>query len=61
LAALVNLAIMESHSSYFFGSYAPNQASVPFMANAKSGQRGGENTFRSVLDVVVAATTGGPC
>jgi hypothetical protein len=44
LAAPANLAVMESHSSYFFGSYAPNQGtqinSVPFAANARRGERG---------------------
>jgi hypothetical protein len=58
LAAPVNLAVMESHSSYFFGSYALNQGtqinSVPFMANARRGERGGKSTFRTVLDAVVA-------
>jgi hypothetical protein len=65
LAAPANLAVMESHSSYFFGSYVPNQGtqinSVPFTANARRGERGGESTFRTVLDAVVAVTTDGPC
>jgi hypothetical protein len=65
LAAPANLAIMESHSSYFSRSYAPNQAtqinSTPFTANARRGERGGESTFRTVLDAVVVATTRDPC
>jgi hypothetical protein len=61
----VNLAVMESHSSYFFRSYAPNQGtqinSAPFTANARRGERGGESTFRTVLDAAVVVMTEGPC
>jgi hypothetical protein len=65
LAAPMNLVVMESHSSYFFGSYAPNQGTqinrTPFTTNARRGERGGESTIRTVLDAVVVVTADGPC